>query len=196
VLARCRTLRSRSGRTRLRWWTPLLPAVQRGRRRASARPCPVAGVRSAGAGRLPVSGRPPPVSARPDSRYPPAASTWAHVTSADEQAQPARRCRGAGTAAAGGPPPSCRSRPGSRTPRPLSGVAAEPDTADAVAVRCFRNRGRCPDGWCPPRTLPQPAGVRGYKNRSSGRRPLDGCRHRRYARASWRPSRLPSWART
>jgi hypothetical protein len=40
----------------------------------------------------------------------------AYLTSADEQAQPARRCCGAGTAAVG-PPPSCRSR----TPRPVSG---------------------------------------------------------------------------
>ena len=69
-------------------------------------------------------------------------------------------------------------------------AAAEPDTADAVAVRCcFRNCGRCPesrcpDGRCPPWTLPQPVGVRGYRNRSSGRRSLDGGSHRRYARAS------------
>jgi hypothetical protein len=81
-------------------------------------------------------------------------------------------------------------------------VAAEPDTADAVAVRCRRNRGQCPDGWpvpdgwCPPRTLPQLVGVRCYRNRSPGRRPLHGCRHCRYARVSWRWSRSPSCART
>jgi hypothetical protein len=42
----------------------------------SASPAVVAGVRSAGACERPVSSRPRPVSARPDSRYPPAASTW------------------------------------------------------------------------------------------------------------------------
>jgi hypothetical protein len=65
--------------------------------------------------------------------------------------------------------------------------------------RCVRTAAAwrwCPDGRCPPRTPPQPAGVRGYRNRSSGRRPLDGCRHRRDARASWRCSRSPSWPRT
>jgi hypothetical protein len=84
-------------------------------------------------------------------------------------ALPSRRNGGRGSA------PSCRSRPGDRTPRVGIWVAAEPDTADALAVRCcFRNRGRCPDGWpvsgrlagvrtvgrcpdgwCPPRTLPR-----------------------------------------
>jgi hypothetical protein len=39
-------------------------------------------------------------------------------------------------------------------------------------------------------------GGRGYRKRSPARRPLDGCRHRREAWASWRPSRSPSWPRT
>jgi hypothetical protein len=37
---------------------------------------------------------------------------------------------------------------------------------------------------CPPRTLPPSTGVGCYRNRSPARRPLEGCRHRRYARAS------------
>jgi hypothetical protein len=53
-------------------------------------------------------------------------------------------------------------------------------TLQASAVhRCVRNRGRGPDGSCPPRTLPQSAGVGCYRNRSPARRSLDGCRHRR-----------------
>ena len=47
---------------------------------------------------------------------------------------------------------------------------------------------------CPMRTLPR-LGVH-YRNRSPGRRPLVGCSHRRYARASWRWRRSRSWART
>jgi hypothetical protein len=103
-----------------------------------------------------ASGRPRPVSTRPDSRCPAGCVRTAGIrrprgpgllTSADEQAQPARRCRRAGTAAAG-PPPSCRSRPGRRTPLPVSGWLRNRTPPDAVAVRCrFRNRGRCPDGW-------------------------------------------------
>jgi hypothetical protein len=53
-------------------------------------------------------------------------------------ALPSRRNGGSG------PPPSWRSR--SDTAAGVW-VAAEPDTADALAVRCcFRNRGRCPEG--------------------------------------------------
>jgi hypothetical protein len=52
----------------------------------------VAGVRSAGACGLPVSGGPRPVSARPDSRYPAGRVDLAHLTGADEQAQRVRRC--------------------------------------------------------------------------------------------------------
>jgi NADPH-dependent 2,4-dienoyl-CoA reductase/sulfur reductase-like enzyme len=100
----------------------------------------------------------------------------AHLTSADEQAPRAR--------AAVAPEPRlrvCRSlaaagRAAGHRGRCL--VAAEPDTAEALAVRCcFRNRGRCPDGWPvsgrsePPRTLPPPVSVRNYRNRSPGRRP-------------------------
>jgi hypothetical protein len=53
-------------------------------------------------------------------------------------------------------------------------------TLQASAVhRCVRNHSRGPDGRCPAGTLPQAAGVGCYRNRSSARRPLDGCRHRR-----------------
>jgi hypothetical protein len=76
-------------------------------------------------------------------------------------------------------------------------VAAELDAAAVSAVRCcFRNRGRVSGRRWPPRTLPQSAGVRCYRKRSLGRRPLAWCRHRRYARVSWRCSRSPSWPRT
>jgi hypothetical protein len=132
--------------------------------------------------RLPVSGRPRPVSARPDSRYQPAASTCPH----DQRRRASTRvwrCRGAGTAAVG-PPPPCRSRPGSRTPWPVSGwlrnrIRRTPWLSAAASGTTVgvRTVDRCPDGWCPPRTPPQPAGVRCYRKRSPGRRRLDGCRH-------------------
>ena len=154
---------------------------------AAARPCPaaVAGVRCAGACGLPVSARPRPVSTHRDSRSPLAAFTWqldqrrrANSTCA---VPPWRRNGGCWSAAV--------------LPQPDTaagvGVAAEPDTADALAVRCCsQNRGRCPqgrcrDGWVSGRlTLPEPVGVHRYRNRSPARRPLDGCRHRRYAWAS------------
>jgi hypothetical protein len=145
---------------------------------AAVSPCPVAvaGVRSAGACRLPAFGRPRPVSTHSDSRSPLAASTGPH----DQRRRanptcavlPPRRNGGCGSAA--------------DLPQPGTAagvwVAAEPDTADALAVRCCsRNRGRCPqgrcpkgwcpDGWCPPQTLPEPAGVHRYRNRSPARRP-------------------------
>jgi hypothetical protein len=69
----------------------------------------------------------------------------------------------------------------------LDGVAAERVSGrlqnwtlrQASAVhRCVRNHRRCPDSRCPPGTLPQAAGVGGYRNRSPARRPLEGCRHR------------------
>jgi hypothetical protein len=143
---RCPTLRSRSGRIWLRCWTVLLPAVQRGhcssvrmllwRSRVSEVPRACA---------LPVSGRPPPVSACLDSRYPPAASTGPldqrRRANATCGALPWCRIGGCGSAAV--------------LPQPAGQldmaagvwVAAEPDAVDAFAVRCcFRNRGRCPQG--------------------------------------------------
>jgi hypothetical protein len=81
--------------------------------------------------------------------------------------------------------------------RRTAGCRRPVDTAAVSAVRPARRRlAMRPDGWCPPRTPSPPAGVRCYRNRSPARRPLVGCRHRRYARASWRPSRSPSWPRT
>jgi hypothetical protein len=109
-----------------------------------------------------------------------------------------------------GLPPS--SRPGSRTPWPVSGgcgtghsgrrgcpvLLPEPRSVSGRLVSGRLVSGRL-DGvrtiGCPPRTLPQPVSVRGYRNRSSGR-PLVWCRQRRDARASWRWSRSASWART
>jgi hypothetical protein len=64
-------------------------------------------------------------------------------------------------------------------PRRPAGNGRQPRCAvSGAAIRNLDAAG-CPDGRCPPRTLPLPAGVRCYRNRSPGRRPLDGCRHRR-----------------
>ncbi len=199
----------------VRSWMVARPAVQRN---AAA----VGKVDAAGGQRL--SGRADNGRGLPDTGSPhasalrtpaTAAEACGHLTSADAQPQAARRYRGAGVAVAG-PRRSCRSRPtaghcgrwrgGCGTERrgrlgcPLLRPEPRSLSAGSVSGRLV-SKGRCPDGWCPdgrcpPRTLPQPAGVRGYRNRSPARRPLDGCRHRRYARASWRPSRSPSWART
>ena len=148
-------------------------------------PCPaaVAGVRSAGrAGSRCSAGR--VRCPRIRTAVPVAASTWqldqgrrANPTCA---ILPSRRNGGCGSAAV--------------LPQPDTAagvwVAAKPDTAEALAVRCCsRNRRRCPegrclDGWCPPPPLPKPVGVHRYRKRSPARRPLDGCRHRRYAWAS------------
>jgi hypothetical protein len=100
-------------------------------------------------------------------------------------------------------PPGCGSghRPSPADPARVSEVLAElrspgdavrtagwwprrgcPSAADldAASVHCPPLRlkpQRCPDSRCPPGTLPQSAPVRGYRNRSPARRPLDGCRH-------------------
>jgi hypothetical protein len=232
-------------------WTGVLPAVQRGVAVGLRDAAAVAGVRSAGSLRLPVStsrvhcpsvrtvavrrlrgpgAEPQQVSTEPDT-----------VASGVDSGRPASTRphpgRIAGTAAApeqggdtvvAGRRPSmhvrwlrqwaqaaaCGHREGVRG---AYGAAAtwrcRPDgwtvatervsgrlrncTRQASAVHpCVRNRGRCPDGRCPPGTLPSSAGVRCYRKRSPGRRPLVGCSHRRYARASWRWSRSASWART
>jgi hypothetical protein len=187
---RCRTLGSRSGRTPL-------PGGERSCCRLSSVaaaavspvPCGGRGCPQRRACGLPMVGRPPPVSTQPDSRAPLAASTWQldqrRRTNPTCPVLPSRRNGGCGSAAV--------------LPQPDTAagvwVAAEPDTADALAVRCCsRNRRRCPegrcpdgwclDGWCPPRTLPEPVGVHRYRKQSPARRPLDGCRHRRYAWAS------------
>jgi hypothetical protein len=121
-------------------------------------PAAVAGVRRAGACGLPVSGRPRPVSARPDSRYPTGRVDLAHLTSADAQPQRARRCRRVGTAAAG--PPDFLPRPAGqpdiaagvwvaadRTPRTPWLSAATSGTAVGVRRVGVRTVGWCPDGW-------------------------------------------------
>jgi hypothetical protein len=106
---RCHTLRSGSGRTSRRWWTPLLPAVQHGRgrsvrmppRRSRASAVP----RRAGC-RCPAGAFGVRVRTAEIRRRRPV--DLAQVTSADGQAQRARRCRGAATAAAASavlPPP-------------------------------------------------------------------------------------------
>jgi hypothetical protein len=64
---------------------------------------------------------------------------------------------------------------------------------------CGPRHGGLSGRGCPPRTLAAASGrcgspgvSAGYRKRSPARRPLDGCRHRRYARTSWRCSRSPS----
>jgi hypothetical protein len=100
--------------------------------------------------------------------------------------------------------PACRQglpRPGARTAmsaagcggvrlRPSGRLRQCPVPGSATEPRPVSGR------HCPPRTLPRPAGVRCYRRRSPGRRPLVGCSHRHRSRASCRPSRSPSWART
>lgn len=80
------------------------------------------------------------------------------------QAPPSAICRQHPTAEPASRPPPTR-RCGRL--RPCSGWSALPDR---------------PDGHCR-----SPAGVRCYRKRSPGRRPLLGCSHRRKARPSWRP---------
>jgi hypothetical protein len=188
-----------SGRTWRRWCTVLLPAVQRGpvpqcpNTPHGRRGCPHC--RSV---RFPVSGRPRPVSA---SGQPVAAghvSTWPRWP-----AQTSNHNLCAAVCWMGGYGSATVQPAGQPDTAAGAWVAAESDIADALAVRCcFRNRARCPDGWTVSGRLVSAAdtsaacGVRGYRNRSPGQRPPAGCRHRRSARAIWRCSRSPSWART
>jgi hypothetical protein len=82
--------------------------------------------------------------------------------------------------------------------RRTAGCRSPPDLV-AVCPRWFRNCGRLAmvsGRRGPPPTPPPPAGGCCYRKRSPGRWPLVGCRHRRDARASWRPRRSPSWPRT
>jgi hypothetical protein len=93
--------------------------------------------------------------------------------------------RGSGTAAPGD---AVRTAGDGRT----AGVRSTAEL-DAASVRCPPLLSTAGVQTGP---LPQSAGVRGYRNRSSGPRPLEGCCHRWYTRASWRCSRSPSRART
>jgi hypothetical protein len=75
--------------------------------------------------------------------------------------------------------------------RPSGRLRQYPVSGDTGELRPgVRTRG------CPPRKLPQSAGVRCYRKRSPGRRPLVGCSHRRQARRSCRASRSRSCSRT
>jgi hypothetical protein len=68
----------------------------------------------------------------------------------------------------------------------LSGVQLAANTGAASAVRCcFRNLVGS-GWWVSVADTAAACGVRRYRNRSPGWRPLDGCRHCRYARASCR----------
>jgi hypothetical protein len=172
------------------WWMVLLPAVQRAAAAASSDPGRRCGVHNAGRLRAIGVRTPPPLSARPDRRCPPA------VTSAEEQARRARPlpsrwdddCRVRRSPAAAG-----RSR---RHREWLSGVCVAANTGAASAVRCsFRNLVGS-GWWVSAADTAAACGVRRYRNRSPSWRPLDGCRHCRYAGASCRWRRSPSWART
>jgi hypothetical protein len=178
---RCRTLGSRSGRA----WLPgggrsccRLSSVAA----AAVSPCPaaVAGVRGVGACRLPVVGRPRPVSTHPVSRSPLAASTWqvdqrrrANPTCGGLAVAPQRRLPVRRRPAAAGHRGRCRGGCGTghrgRLGCPL--LLPEPRSLSTRPVS-----GRLVSGRL---TLPEPVGVHRYRNRSPARRPLDGCRHRR-----------------
>jgi len=155
-------------------------------------PAAVAGVHIAGRLRAIGVCTSRPLSARPDHWCPPA------VTSAEEQARRARPlpscwdddCRVRRSPAAAG-----RSR-GYR--EWLSGVrvAANPGHCDRVRRPLLLPEPRVSGRWLSAADTAAACGVRRYRNRSPGRRPLDGCRHCRYARASCRWRRSPSWART
>jgi hypothetical protein len=174
------------------WWMVLLPAVQRAAAAASSDPGRRCGVHIAGRLRAIGVRTPCPLSARPDRRCPPA------VTSAEEQARHAR------------PLPS-RWDDDRRVRRSPATAGRSPPRTLRVAERCPIGSEYCGSVRCP-LLLPEPrrvsgwwvsaadtaaaCGVRRYRNRSPGWRPLDGCRHCRYARASCRWRRSPSWART
>jgi hypothetical protein len=175
------------------WWMVLLPAVKRAAAAASMTPAAVAGVPIAGRLRAIGVPTPRPLSARPDRRCPPA------VTSAEEQARGAR------------PLPSCwdddcrvRRSPAatgrSRGHREwLSGVQLAADPGHWGSVRCpllLPESRRVSGWWVSAADTAAACGVRRYRNRSPGWRPLDGCRHCRYARASCRWRRSQSRART
>jgi hypothetical protein len=186
-----RTVQAPRGRTWVRWWTVPLPTVQ-----PELLPqCPHVHCRSRRCPRVlstcgqPVSAEPRALSARiivsavrtvvsarrrrpgpVDQRRPAGYMTWAAAFVLLGQV-------------AAGRPHSYGSRP--QPPRSrAAGVrpAAELDAVAMTAVRCyFRSRGRCPDGWPVSGRLVSAAdtaaacGVRRYRNRSPGRRPLDGC---------------------
>jgi hypothetical protein len=181
---RCRRLRSGSGRTWLRWCTVVLPAVQRGRCRSVRMPLRrprVSAVPERAGSRCPAGHlRYPHVRAAGTSRLRrPGPLDQRRRASPTRTALPSRRNGGCGSAAVL-PQPA-----GQPDTAAAVQVVAEPDTAAAVsACCCFRNNGRCPDGWSLSGRLVSAADtsaasdVRCYRNRSPGRRPLDGCRHR------------------
>jgi len=181
------------GRTCKRQWTVPLPAVQRGVAEGLDDPAAVAGVRSAGhACGLPVSasrGRCPRVrTVGVRRRRRPGPQPQQVSTEPDTAAGSAVRLR-----VRPGCWPDGRCPPRTPPPRAVSGwrwhwtlrqgplSAAASGTAVGVRTASV-HRGHCE----------QP----GYRQRSPARRPLEGCRHRRSARASWPWSRSPSWART
>jgi hypothetical protein len=157
-----------------------------------------AGVRSAGRA-LPVSASRLRLSAPSGRAASVTCTELARLTSADQQARRAwrlpvlaRRLRVYRSPTAAGRSPPRTPRAGRRRP---GGRGA--DAAAASGVRCcYRNGRRCPDSRCPPRTLPQPSGIRCYGKRPSGRRPLVGCSQRHHARSTWWASRLRSCSRT
>jgi hypothetical protein len=110
----------------------------------SPMPCGGRGCPQCRACRLPVFTRPRPVSRHPDSRSLLAASTWP----VDQRRQANPTCPVPPWRRNGG----CGSAGVLLQPDTAAGVwvAVEPDTVDALAVRCCsRNRGRCPEDRCP-----------------------------------------------
>jgi hypothetical protein len=155
---------------------------------ASATPCRGRGcpLRQAVRG-LQVSGRPSGAPAGRTLVSARAAPTLAGLTSEERTARlPAcgRNCRSRRADGRSRPPPVCGDRPvRSTVRRQLRPCPARPTgRLPRCSVSAMLAEPRPVSGRrCPLRTLPQSAGVRGYRKRSPGRRPLVGCSHRRYA---------------
>jgi hypothetical protein len=184
------------GRTCKRQWTVPLTAVQRGPAVVSGRPCRRRGC---------------PQRRTPAGCQCPQAASAVHTSGPSVSAGRADLARNPSRCPRNRTPRQCplcvwecgqvlAGRPLSTADTAAAGgvrLAAELDTAAVSDVRCcFRNRGRVSGRLVSAADTSAACGVRCYRKRSSGPRLLDGCRHCRYAWASWRPSRSPSWART
>jgi len=163
---------------------PTWPATQRCPRNRAPRPCPpcVPGVRQV------LAGRPP---------------SGADTATAPEQGgrqggrrRPTIHARPAGDGSGHQPPTDGlhSSTTSTRTAVQTGVSAARRAAAARWTLRPPGDGVRTAGVQCGHRR--PPAGVRGYRKRSPGSWPLEGCRHRREARASWRCSGSPSGPRT
>jgi hypothetical protein len=170
------------------------PAAPCRRRRAAAAP---GGPRDCG-----VSGRHVRCPAPTGRWCPPVLCRPGRLTSVGERRALLPACRS-------GLPQPTRGRP--QRPLPVCGGQSVRGAVHCGLRRCpVRPTGRLPrclvsatltkrrpvsGRRCPPRTLPQPAGVRCYRNRSPGRHRLPGCSHRRCAWPTCLASRWRSYSR-